>query len=537
MDVLSEPAAHGGDDSDDDLGTPLDEEAWAATLTDLVGEAVAALLELRSPEPYLERVRERLGDEMVALFPIEDEKQGRLVAAAIGLEVWNDLPLGDLGIAPPRLAAPGRNDPCLCGSGQKLKRCCRQVPGALGLGGETLLYVLTRQLPLPELRRWVGQAAIAPEAVATFAAAHAERGEPERAVALCEPLILDRAHALPGSAAPVLDALLEAYIDLDTFAEALPWIERLADDTAAALAPTAREKLVTHLIEEGDLETAEDQLARLVAVAPDAPQTGALEVLLALAHDDEEAAARRAGELHAALSAAGHDPDEAPLPFLESVEEDPTWASLGLGAGMPPAWLEDLRMATSEGARGDAAVYVATPTPGGSFALEPPAALAEAEQHWRDFVLRDEDGDDDDDEDGDGQWTPPDLWSDEERVEAWLTLLVEDPAALGSLTILADLAYGLDQVACRTAAPQRLAVRLADRGRGILLAALDAAVPAGGELPRLDAADPVALAALALLETRLRALRDLGRDDEATAAAAELDQLGGDASGDAEPAP
>src|SRR3972149_2549122 len=58
---------------------------------------------------------------------------------AMGVAIYNAMPLPDAGFQPRRIAEPGRNEPCLCGSGEKYKRCCLGLAGTLILGWFNIL--------------------------------------------------------------------------------------------------------------------------------------------------------------------------------------------------------------------------------------------------------------------------------------------------------------------------------------------------------------------------------------------------------------
>ncbi len=58
-----------------------------------------------------------------------------LAFRAMGIAIYNAMPLPEAGFQIRRLAVPGRNQPCLCGSGRKYKHCCLRLHGTLDLSG------------------------------------------------------------------------------------------------------------------------------------------------------------------------------------------------------------------------------------------------------------------------------------------------------------------------------------------------------------------------------------------------------------------
>lgn len=87
------------------------------------------------------------------------EMQGPF-ASMLGMELWNHLPRPDNDFKPRKLREPGRNDPCICGSGLKYKQCCGGVgrpPPAHGPGTATRRALQPR--PPVRLRRALARTA------------------------------------------------------------------------------------------------------------------------------------------------------------------------------------------------------------------------------------------------------------------------------------------------------------------------------------------------------------------------------------------
>jgi len=61
-------------------------------------------------------------------MPFVDDGGPRALGAMVARSVWNRMPLPGNGFKPRPVPLRGRNDPCPCGSGQKYKACCAQLP-------------------------------------------------------------------------------------------------------------------------------------------------------------------------------------------------------------------------------------------------------------------------------------------------------------------------------------------------------------------------------------------------------------------------
>ncbi|MFV8836425.1 SEC-C metal-binding domain-containing protein [Aquisalimonas sp. APHAB1-3] len=101
---------------------PLDVES-------LLADAVREALRHEDPGHFMQWIQSTLGDYMAAEFQGPDQAEMRqAMAVHIGRAVWNVMPLPGNHLRPQPLPEPGRNDPCLCGSGRKFKKCCANAP-------------------------------------------------------------------------------------------------------------------------------------------------------------------------------------------------------------------------------------------------------------------------------------------------------------------------------------------------------------------------------------------------------------------------
>ena len=66
---------------------------------------------------------------------------------ALGVAIYDAMPLPDANFRPRPIPRPGRNDPCLCGSGLKFKRCCMSSVDKLDFSEFNLLRYALDHLP------------------------------------------------------------------------------------------------------------------------------------------------------------------------------------------------------------------------------------------------------------------------------------------------------------------------------------------------------------------------------------------------------
>jgi tetratricopeptide (TPR) repeat protein len=409
-------------------------------------ESIARILEREDGDEFLAWVREEAGDRMPRLFAeLPDEAARRSTASELGRSLWNVVPLPGNGFRPRPLPEPERNDPCPCGSGLKYKKCCApwaaEVPS---FDPEGIWRLVVEALSLEQVEA-LGQSGRVPRhLVGDLATSFLDDGDPERALALVQPLF-DRAERLDERDAAALNAFLESYDDLDLLEEKAETVERLAKVLKPALRAVLWENQVRAHAVEGEIEEAWEALEKARLDDPESAALGPLEVSLLMSEGRMAEAADRARFFRERFR---RDPDvitEAGMEFLDKVADDPQAAQLefSLGEEVKDGILRLQELLARTGP--PAATYGIEAIDGNPEAgqLVPPASLRRLEEGWdQAFFGSVPELDDDADDEEDDELDP---WNEEDAVR-WLDYLSEHPAALDSLEVLEDLSHSLSEL-------------------------------------------------------------------------------------------
>ncbi|HEX4960230.1 MAG TPA: SEC-C domain-containing protein [Thermoanaerobaculia bacterium] len=438
-------------------------------------EAVARILTDENSESFLTWVREEAANRMPRLFgQLPDEAARRSSASEFGRALWNSVPLPGNGYRPRPLSQPERNDPCPCGSGLKYKKCCApwaaEVPS---FDPEGIWRLVTDALPLDKTEELGRSGRVPRHLVGDLATALLDDGDPERALALVQPMFeeADRAGRLDDRDAAALNAFLEAHDDLDLQEEKGEAVERLAKVLKPALRAVLWENLVRAHAVEGELEEAWEALEKARQDDPESAALGPLEVSLLMSEGRTAEAGERARVFRERFRRQPEVLTEAGMEFLDKVAHDPEAAQLEFSLGAP---VRDgiLRLqGLLDGLPPSATPYGISPIEQdpGAGRLVPPDSIRQAEEGWDQAFfgeLPEEDadaGDDEDDfededleadvdfedeedfEDDEEEDDELDPWREEDAAR-WLTFLAEEPTALDSVDVLEDLAHSFSEL-------------------------------------------------------------------------------------------
>jgi tetratricopeptide (TPR) repeat protein len=418
----------------------------------------------------------------------------------MGVAIYNAMPLPEAGFQPRRIAEPGRNEPCLCGSGEKYKRCCLPLAGTLDLGGYNMLRHMLDTLPKKHFTE-LPASRVDPIAVHDTARQWQEEGDDERAIALLEPWF-DGDAPLAGKLEPLFDQLMDCYLALGK--------ERKRDRlVATALARGDRElraaalqRRSTMLADRGDIELAWESFREAQRTDPDNPSHAALEITLLVSRGETEQARERARFWIARLERL-RDPDLVDmLGFLRAVQADPHAAIAGMDRQRVPALgrLEALLAA----APAPEAHYEVVDQGETGRVLEPRQDLAKIEERWREVFPQTKPSLTATQHDFIGMWDEP---------EKWLEFLAGNTPAWQSFDVLDDLAMAVEALQTMDAGASILEPLLG-RGTALLDANLDAGAPGDGTLPWGWQENRPALRMLAHLAFRALDAMDQGASGE-----------------------
>lgn len=407
-------------------------------------ESIARILEQEDSEDFLSWVREEASERMPRLFAgLPDEAARRSSASELGRSLWNVVPLPGNGFRPRPLAEPERNDPCPCGSGLKYKKCC--APWAAEIptfDPEGIWRLVVEALALEQVEA-LGQSGRVPRhLVGDLATSFLDDGDPERALALVQPLF-DRPERLDERDAAALNAFLESHDDLDLLEEKAEAVERLAKVLKPALRAVLWENQVRAHAVEGEIEEAWEALEKAQQDDPESAALGPLEVSLLMSEGRTAEAGDRARFFRERFRRTPEVITEAGMEFLDKVAHDPQAAQLefSLGEEVKDGILQLQEVLARLGP--PEATYGIQPIDGDPEAgqLVPPDSLRRVEEAWdQAFFGSVPDLDDDDEEDDEF-----DPWN-EEDAGRWLAYLGDHPAALDSLEVLEDLAHSLSEL-------------------------------------------------------------------------------------------
>lgn len=265
-----------------------------------------------------------------------DDRAARAFANVLARALWNAIPLPSNRYRPRPLPEPGRNDPCVCGSGAKYKHCC----GASGLPPfvippEMALAALLEQTPAARLRT-LPHEQLSPEVLGHVAGQWIEQGEVARAVALLEPLFADLAR-LDARAELAFDVLADAYLRLQRPKKKAALIARVLDAQDPVLRTAALQRQCMVMADLGRYDEAWRLFSEAQRTDPDHPAFAHLEITLLLEQGRIDQAVERA-RFWAARLRRRPDPERAALlDFLEAVGADPHAAMMRITAARNPA--------------------------------------------------------------------------------------------------------------------------------------------------------------------------------------------------------
>jgi hypothetical protein len=391
-----------------------------------------------------------------------------LAFRAMGVAIYNAMPLPDADFMARRIPEPGRNEPCLCGSGRKYKHCCLALRGVLDLSGYNLLRHMLDTLPKKRFADLPASRAD-PLAVCDTARQWHEEGEDERAVVLLEPWFAGEG-ALAGKIEPLFDQLMDCCLALGRDRKR----ERLL---AAALARgdrdlrvAALERRSTMLADRGDIDGAWASFREAQREQPDDPNLATLELTLLVSRGEAERARERARFWAASLERR-RDPALADLiAHMKRLQADPFAAMAEVAKKQFPGL--DRLAALLAAAPPPQAQYAAVDRAEAGVVLEPRDALARTESRWRKAFAQTKPGLTATQHGDTGAWDEPRLWLDflERNAVAWQSLDVLDDLAMAveALPVIGAGAAVLDPLLERGVALLEANLAAADAGNGTL---------------------------------------------------------------------
>lgn len=208
-------------------------------------------------------------------------------------EIIDRTPRPELRFAVRKVELPGRNDPCLCGSGRKYKQCCGPLEHANpGLGELDLLPYVLDHLPR---KRWheLAGSAVNPDQVAHTAHELQQNGRLAEAAVLLEPWFKGE-HPIPARHEWLFDTLLDVYTDDGKPRKKKQLLQAGLARGDRTIRSAALQRLATMSSDAGDYEQAWRYFRDAQREDADSPALSHLEVTLLLAQGQPERARERA---------------------------------------------------------------------------------------------------------------------------------------------------------------------------------------------------------------------------------------------------
>ena len=254
---------------------------------------------------FLQRLAElgpRLFPEALTDDPSEVQRHpmGKVLRAdapqffrSLGWLIASSMPLPAQGWQPQRMPLPGRNEPCLCGSGAKFKHCCaRLIEGAPPLDPVYLASLVILAMPA---KAWAELPAsrVPPDAVASAAHELQEGGRAREALRLLEPWAKMPA-PWPAARVELLDLLADLYLELGHPRKRKALAEAMVARGDVAVQSLGWQRLSMMASDAGDAPAARQAFERAQRLTPDDPRVALLEVTTLLSSGEVDRAHERA---------------------------------------------------------------------------------------------------------------------------------------------------------------------------------------------------------------------------------------------------
>jgi len=264
------------------------------------------------------------------------------MATWFAVALWNCTPLPGNDFQPKPISIPGRNQPCICGSGKKFKRCCSVGEHNLPPMDENMIWpLLFDAMPAKILNKALKTGTLPLNARVFYCAECLEGDNPDKVIRLLKDYYFAESWKHTGEhAAYGLTLLFDALDRLGMLQMKMDLIEHICNRAPSSpLRSEALQRLATIQADSGDLPAAFATLKKAQKDTPHDPAVGVLEVQLLLVKGDPAKARQRAlfiagqiRRLHRHIDESLPDPM---LDFLNNVIENPE-AATAMMAGGPP---------------------------------------------------------------------------------------------------------------------------------------------------------------------------------------------------------
>ncbi|GAB6041998.1 SEC-C metal-binding domain-containing protein [Endothiovibrio diazotrophicus] len=430
---------------------PTERATFDDAMTRFLKAAVGRILTQQDPERFLAWMRQEALHTYPELFGgapdlfagAEEPPQLRAAALAMGRALWNATPLPGNGYRPRPLPPIPPANPCPCGSGESYQRCCRQADAQLAVPPEVIWPLLMELLPAEEAERVVGEGVVPLDTVGLLAERLMEAGAWKRVVRLLEPRFLGEVERYDERDEHLFEMLMDAYLELGASRKRSALVKRLLEVSRPPFRSVVWERHALMLSDAGDRDGAWEAFHHAQRDNPEGVGIGALEVTLLMADGDLDRLRERSRYWIVRFRRMGLPADHPTMQLFERLIKDPA-ATLAAMGGDEAGSVARLMALLEEAGTVPPPLYrpqaMDPDDPRRPHLLTPPAAVQKLELDWHEvwplgkpFSVNP------------GPFDEVDVWL-PEVAEHWLGFLERQPQALGSLTILDDLAMGITQL-------------------------------------------------------------------------------------------
>ncbi len=285
---------------DDDIGAHDTPTVHQVLIEQLMRHSVRWLLQDPDPQRFIEHLAQHGAKTFGGLFeavPGQSAAEAALRKAqfmrSFAWSIASMVPLPQQGYAPRRLPLPGRNQPCICGSGRKFKHCCARLFEAVpSFESDALGALMVMEMGRERWAELPGTP-VPPRLVETAAFSLREEGNDRDARTLLEPWAKLPA-PWPAAHAGLLDLLCDIYLDQHHPRKRKLLAEAMVANGDVPVQSMGWRRLSMMAADKGDADAADVAFAKAQRLTPDEPDVAVLEVTLLLGAGHRVRAAERA---------------------------------------------------------------------------------------------------------------------------------------------------------------------------------------------------------------------------------------------------
>lgn len=224
-------------------------------------------------------------------LPSQSKKEAQLFLMLL----FSSLPRSGNGYDFSTQRMPGRNDPCICGSGKKFKKCCVELVDAQPMPAEVAFQMALSELDADSAMALADKEGWTLKALTYVVPYLMELQLPHLVLKLAEPFLQDMSR-LRNEHQELVSTLLDAMFELQTDVGRVQLLNRLCDlKKANSLQSIGHQRLAMIAAQEDRQDEAKDHLQRAIRADPNQPEIPMTELsILGFVGSDEEIRARAA---------------------------------------------------------------------------------------------------------------------------------------------------------------------------------------------------------------------------------------------------